>query len=270
MQRRFGPFRCRDISREKALSYNPPPMQCSAYVLSHRVAYTRTGGVRPPPITPHPMPPRADGWPAERQVAFVECLRRIGVVGGNDCRCRLQLRKRPRAGSGFVRAWGCALGAARLFAHQLVRGPEYKPRRGARAGRARVDVVTFATLGAVLGGPPAAVRCPLPRGLCARRRCNSVQYACNTARPVPLGPAPGPLLPRRLSPNYGAAPAAPLFCLIRAGGTPPRYWSRRDRARRRRNNRDGNARGCPGRRDRCRPPPAPPCGTRRPARGCRR
>ena len=44
--------------------------------------------VQPPPeepddlllFTPHHMPPRAGGWSAERQVAFVECLRRVAAA----------------------------------------------------------------------------------------------------------------------------------------------------------------------------------------------
>ncbi len=212
--------------------------------------------------------------------------RRGGAVGGDDCRCRLSApetrqagqRLRSRVGPRVRR--GAIRGDRRNPHARLRSGPQEIPilRRGRIIGtriwfggrRARVDVVTLVTLRTVFGGPPAAARRPLPRGPRSRRRCNTVQYACNTARPMPLGPAPGPLLPRRLSPNYGAAPAAPLFCLIRAGGTPPPHWSRRDRARMRRNKRGGNARGCPGRRDRCRPPPAPRRGTRRPARGCRR
>lgn len=219
------------------------------------------------------MAPRAGGWSAERSV---------GMTAGAAC----QLRKRAGPDSGFVRAWNRALDEAQCEAIDEIRTRGFGPVRRKsrtpsrphhrhahpvrRAARARVDVVTLVTLSTASGGPPAAARRPLPRDRCSRNRCNTVQYACNTARPLPLWSAPGPLLPRRLSPNYGAAPAAPLFCLIRAGGTLPRCWSRRDRTRRRRNNLGGNARECPGRRDRCRPPPAPLRGTRRPARGCRR
>jgi hypothetical protein len=54
--------------------------------------------------------------------------------------------------------------------------------------------------------------------------------------------------------NGAAGAMFPARCFIRARGRPPRYCGRQDRARTRRNNWDDNARGCPARRCRGRPP----------------
>ena len=86
-------------------------------------------------FTPHPMPPRAGGWSAERQIAFVECLRRIGVVAaaarsvGMTAGAAYQLRKRAGPDSGFVRAWNRALDEAQCEAIDEIRTRGFGPIR---------------------------------------------------------------------------------------------------------------------------------------------
>jgi len=94
-------------------------------------------------FTPHPMPPRAGGWSAERQIAFIDCLRRIGVVAaaarsvGMTAGAAYQLRKRAGPDSGFARAWGHALDEAQNEALDAARTQGYGPIREAvfRCGR---------------------------------------------------------------------------------------------------------------------------------------
>ncbi|MDP5278550.1 hypothetical protein Q9Q95_06415 [Sphingomonas sp. DG1-23] len=89
------------------------------------------------------MPPRAGGWSAERQIAFVDCLRRIGVVAaaarsvGMTASAAYQLRKRAGPGSGFARAWDQALDEAQCEAIDAARALGYGPIREPmfRAGR---------------------------------------------------------------------------------------------------------------------------------------
>jgi hypothetical protein len=86
-------------------------------------------------FTPHPMPPRAGGWSAERQIAFIDCLRRIGVVAaaarsvGMTAGAAYQLRKRAGPDSGFVRAWNCALDQAQSEAIDEARSRSFGPTR---------------------------------------------------------------------------------------------------------------------------------------------
>jgi hypothetical protein len=94
-------------------------------------------------FTPHAMPPRAGGWSAERQIAFVECLRRIGVVAaaarsvGMTAGAAYQLRRRAGRDSGFVRAWDQALDEAHSRALDAAQARGFGPIREAmfRAGR---------------------------------------------------------------------------------------------------------------------------------------
>ncbi|AQR73195.1 hypothetical protein [Sphingomonas sp. LM7] len=94
-------------------------------------------------FTPHPMPARAGGWSAERQIAFIECLRRIGVVAaaarsvGMTAAAAYQLRKRAGPDSGFSRAWGHALDEAQCVAIDEIRTRGFGPVREAmfRGGR---------------------------------------------------------------------------------------------------------------------------------------
>lgn len=86
-------------------------------------------------FTPHPMPPRAGGWSGERQIAFIECLRRIGVIAaaarsvGMTAAAAYQLRKRAGPGSGFAHAWDRALDEAQCEAIDEARTRGYGPIR---------------------------------------------------------------------------------------------------------------------------------------------
>lgn len=116
-------------------------------------------------FTPFPMPPRAGGWSAERQVAFVQCLARIGVVAvaarsvGMTRGAAYQLRKRAGPDSGFARAWDTALHQAQMRAIDDALEQGYGPirvpiiRRGVRVGwRERYNNrLLFATLRAMDG-----------------------------------------------------------------------------------------------------------------------
>jgi hypothetical protein len=81
------------------------------------------------------MPPRAGGWSAARQIAFIDCLRRIGVVAaaarsvGMSAGAAYQLRKRAGPDSGFSRAWDQALDEAQSEAFDAARTHGFGPIR---------------------------------------------------------------------------------------------------------------------------------------------
>jgi hypothetical protein len=117
-------------------------------------------------FTPHPMPPRAGGWSAERQIAFIVCLRRIGVVAaaarsvGMGVRSAYQLRDRAGPDSSFARAWAAALDEGRMRAVDEIVARGFGARRvpmlrhGRQVGWREVhdNRLLFAALRALDGG----------------------------------------------------------------------------------------------------------------------
>ena len=85
-------------------------------------------------FAPVPTPSRASGWTADRQIAFIESLRRTGVIAraarsvGMSASAAYQLRKRAGADSGFVRAWDAALDEAQCKALDAIREQGFGPR----------------------------------------------------------------------------------------------------------------------------------------------
>ena len=116
-------------------------------------------------FTPHLMPPRAGGWSAERQIAFIHCLRRIGVVAaaarsvGMTAGAAYQLRKRAGPDSGFARAWhqaldeaqGDAIDEARTRGYGPVREPLFRGGRQVGWRERYNDKLLFAALRALDG-----------------------------------------------------------------------------------------------------------------------
>lgn len=87
-------------------------------------------------FTPVPTPSRVTGWTSDKQIAFIESLRRTGVIAkaarsvGMSASAAYQLRKRAGA-EGFARAWDCALEEAQCRAVDAVMGMGFEPQREA-------------------------------------------------------------------------------------------------------------------------------------------
>lgn len=88
-------------------------------------------------FAPVPTPSRATGWTSDKQICFIESLRRTGVIAraarsvGMSASAAYQLRKRAGPDSGFARAWDAALDEAQMMAIDAIREQGFGPRREA-------------------------------------------------------------------------------------------------------------------------------------------